>query len=1843
MSRWIKKYANWAARAGVRLRAKRVLALFLSAVMTVSLFTTVLYATGDDVSEETELSEIQSDGEATVEESAQMVTESDPPQESQEPADTTAQPEESATDATESESGTHVTGGAADDSTQQNTAAISVTAEQVMSDSGTLLQFTLYASRPNIATLDEEILYQIQITTTPACDFSFDNVSAEGLVSGLDPNDTYYNADYVDEDWYYFLLSGSSSNQPTVCYYNPELKVIEFTVASGVSVSGTLTFSLPNGTTPDGTVITLTPDLICEGIDEDFLRIGDAASTTLHADFDWTLQKTADKVNLGKITDDDFPAATYTISGARENYKSGSGELFTAQYMLTDTMTFGGFYYDVTSITDADVFKVTTEDGVTTYSYDGFSAYLFSITGDDAGGSLTAKPIIQEEQGLKKLTGIEITYEAKADEVSADTIEGFTLTMNFTGNVTEYKNLLVLTEEAHGIENGAQLSAQSVCEDTKDLDDSVSLAAEGDLSVVKTAQGYASDGTSIDGFCAGGYIDYTITVKNYMQDYDTLYVSDILPLWQIAFSDAVDQVLLSNTIDVTSVTKNGAELTNQDWGKKDVVSGAAYADALQLDGTITSGDVAVMYMKFDQVQFGDEIVIQFRIDVSGDDALTLLVENSGIRNYCYVSDEIAQLDADAYIPVKENILAADSAHLEFITDMRYVTVTKEVDYNQVTPGDAIVYTMTITNTAEKEVTLEWLRDYFPFDGIQMTGLSWMCSETTSDPPWTALHIYEYTVLGGVDTTNSIYTIADSEIGDSAVWQDLQDTIADGVAAGNLYCMQFDGVTIPQGATLTLQFSATVRLDADGTYSNNAEVKYYHGGTEDVPPVHVTTYTHSLTATKKACLYDENTGTDTETSSGYASGDIVHYVLEVENTSVGTSTTIQHLLIADDLPAAFAGSGMLMMDTISYQNTTGRIIVEYPNGSVVPLTEEADLDKSDFTSGADYSLSETAVDDFEISAWPTDSSGAYPTFYSYTDATASGYEHFSALLANIELAYGQTVKIHVFFKISDVLVNYSGDATMQNCFSARGWNDVEANSGENNGVSALAFDEDAITIFLRGNSRVATVTKEPYAIIEGLEVPAQATGAYHENVTFASLNTTSGQRAGVGDYLAYQLKLENTGTAAFPLYQIVDQIPDGTEFVGVTTGYTSNVVKGADGSGYFVNFSCDGDTALYVMERFFSVLSSLVKWNGAVSCQDGTLRISALSRADDTTSTIMLGEQLSILVVVRVTEYRDAYENTGGFVIPSTVAADDNAMRKENNDGTVTVQDTASFDGPEYTLGITKAAYAYRGQTGSTNWTNITDASTSITDPKYQVMWKIILTNDASSTGPVTQYEVKEILPKQFTYVSATANDQDITFTAGADNTYTWSATSGFEIAPGESLELYMITKWNTAYSESGIYGSYKNTVQWLPYALYYPGDCYDIQQGQQVTDNGKRIGLETDAIVNMTGSVSTAAYKSVTDLTANSEEVSAQDSPKALGINENDLLRYTLTVQNTSGQDVYDMVVIDTLPFPGDTGVIDPRERKSDFAISFADHIALAVQTKDGNMVDAADYTVSYTNISKTADLTATDWAGGDDAAWVNDPSGMNTIRIVFSTALQGDDVFVISFQAQVNNSAQIVYTGDEMTAWNSFGYAYSATSGSVEQINSESYKVGVTLCAVQDGLTVEKRLVDDDDNIIDSAEYGSHAATEFTLTLLRSKDQMAWSEVLGASYYLDDDDTTILTTDAVDGSFTIKAGEQVTFTRLSGDYYYRVTEASPQSMGYVFDRISYQQGSVAVEEASLDKLSAGNIDAVVYNKVLYFSELPDAGGEGRIGYWSVGCLLIFCAGIGLAWKQTHKRRKAGA
>ncbi|MCC8122494.1 MAG: hypothetical protein LIO58_03020 [Oscillospiraceae bacterium] len=409
-----------------------------------------------------------------------------------------------------------------------------------------------------------------------------------------------------------------------------------------------------------------------------------------------------------------------------------------------------------------------------------------------------------------------------------------------------------------------------------------------------------------------------------------------------------------------------------------------------------------------------------------------------------------------------------------------------------------------------------------------------------------------------------------------------------------------------------------------------------------------------------------------------------------------------------------------------------------------------------------------------------------------------------------------------------------------------------------------------------------------------------------------------------------------------------------------------------------------------------------------------------------------------------------------------------------------------------------------------------------------------------------------------------------------------------------------------------------------------------------MTDNGNRIGLETDAIVNMTGNVSNEAYKYVQDVTTGSGEVSAQNSPAVLAIDENDLLLYTLTVQNTSSNDAYDMVVIDTLPFVGDTGVIDPRDRKSDFAISFADEIKLEVCRKDGTPVAASDYEVSYAYVTQTADLTARDWAGEDDAAWSAEPAGANTIRIVFSAVLSGEDAFLIRFQAQVDNSRQIVYTGDEMTAWNSFGYAYSATSSSTEQINSESYKVGVTLSAVRNGLTVEKLLVDDDGNTMDSTAYGSHAATEFTLYLLRSKDNITWDYVLGASYYIDDENT-ILTTDATDGSFTIHPGETVTFTRLSGDYYYRVTEAPPQSMGYALDRIRYQQGSLDIEERALETLSAGTIAVAVYNKVLYFSAMPDAGGTGIIGYWSVGCMLIFCAGIGFAWKQIHKRRKAGA
>lgn len=164
-----------------------------------------------------------------------------------------------------------------------------------------------------------------------------------------------------------------------------------------------------------------------------------------------------------------------------------------------------------------------------------------------------------------------------------------------------------------------------------------------------------------------------------------------------------------------------------------------------------------------------------------------------------------------------------------------------------------------------------------------------------------------------------------------------------------------------------------------------------------------------------------------------------------------------------------------------------------------------------------------------------------------------------------------------------------------------------------------------------------------------------------------------------------------------------------------------------------------------------------------------------------------------------------------------------------------------------------------------------------------------------------------------------------------------------------------------------------------------------------------------------------------------------------------DLIRYTLQVNNLSKNAFAEVVIIDKLPHPNDTGVINNKQnRDSEFTVKLADDPQFIVRLieSDGTVQTLDNYKVEYS--SKTT-YSEDDW---------------NVVSSWDSTVSEETRAFRISFeddfQLPPEYSIQVEFLGEIQDdadpgefAWNSFGYRYSV--GTDTQI-PEPPKVGVAI-----------------------------------------------------------------------------------------------------------------------------------------------------------------------------------------
>lgn len=169
-------------------------------------------------------------------------------------------------------------------------------------------------------------------------------------------------------------------------------------------------------------------------------------------------------------------------------------------------------------------------------------------------------------------------------------------------------------------------------------------------------------------------------------------------------------------------------------------------------------------------------------------------------------------------------------------------------------------------------------------------------------------------------------------------------------------------------------------------------------------------------------------------------------------------------------------------------------------------------------------------------------------------------------------------------------------------------------------------------------------------------------------------------------------------------------------------------------------------------------------------------------------------------------------------------------------------------------------------------------------------------------------------------------------------------------------------------------------------------------------------------------------------------------------------VRYSLIVTNQSKKNFENLVIIDKLPEPNDTGVINLSEQRgSEFSVRLLDNPNFKVYELDENRDVYRVITNYILEFSDNASFTESDFNGETNAERWNSVDNLSkSFRLRFEPTymLPTKHTLVVEFDCKLMSDAE-----PGKIAWNNFGYRYKVQTsilGTYKTLTPEPLKVGV-------------------------------------------------------------------------------------------------------------------------------------------------------------------------------------------
>lgn len=657
-----------------------------------------------------------------------------------------------------------------------------------------------------------------------------------------------------------------------------------------------------------------------------------------------------------------------------------------------------------------------------------------------------------------------------------------------------------------------------------------------------------------------------------------------------------------------------------------------------------------------------------------------------------------------------------------------------------------------------------------------------------------------------------------------------------------------------------------------------------------------------------------------------------------------------------------------------------------------------------------------------------------------------------------------------------------------------------------------------------------------------------------------------------EFVEYGVVFVNTGKSPLHLNQLTDILPKELEFYGLTPSEYDNRGK-YPSNGQQISLAYQSDPiggTNFILPKGYSVLNN-TKVSSTIDKSQVTLTINDGNGVDLPAGKVIafniwckvkkdasknMQENAPITNAIRAEVDKDAKLN------PVLITTTKTPYDELQNNGTCreiasgeskkTAESTVTIYPINLPIpGIQKTAMRYREKNPENAWSDWSDLPADHSKnigSQCQIEWKIKLYNDG--TIPIKNYTFRDKLNSKHKFVSATWKlgssqnaPSEIKISSselkeGNRQIYLgeWKAPSAdYAIPAGDYAEITV----KTEYTSAGFQGQLMNEAFFEP-----QGECdYNgVQRGQlEKNSTGDRyIGVSSGDYVNMYGDGATISYKQVTEEdtpsnTAFGYNVSSGNNFITISDKE-DVVRYTTSVTNVSKSSLYAYTMIDTLPAPNDTGVVNNNDsRGSKFHINLAENpsftIVLAGKDNSGNAKEISlgtdDYSLEY---SDKTEFSSDDWEGKSYNAWTRDhPEKAKSFRIILDQAKVGEKLQKIiratnAIVLPSNWSIKVSFlcvAGDDAApgdiAWNSFGYRYAYLndlSDSNSFLTSEPPKVGVKIPAQP---VIKKSVEDLNGNILEADKNKKFTFKVYKGNVTREpseKDPVDTFEIYQGGYY---------------------------------------------------------------------------------------------------------------------------------